>query len=88
MNPYIDERINENEFIRRFSDADEKEFVWHRDIRSRTITVKDSSNDWFIQYDNNLPVKLLNGEKWFIQKYRYHRLIKGTGPLVLHIEEH
>lgn len=88
MKPYIDEIINENEFIRKFSDVNEKELIWHRDKRSRTITVIESNNDWFIQYDNELPVKLITGEKWFIQKNRYHRLIKGQNNLVLHIEEH
>lgn len=87
MNPYVDKKINEDNFVREFCEANEEEFIWHRDLRSRKITVLESDG-WQFQYDNELPVKLLKDEKWYIEKNRYHRLIKGQGKLVLYIEEY
>jgi hypothetical protein len=38
--------------------------------------------------EDDLPVKLLNAEQIYIPKFVWHRVIKGTGELVVEIEEY
>ena len=84
MNPYS-ERRKDNLIVRTFSqDIDEKELVWHRDREDREVTVLEET-DWQFQFDNELPQVLKN--TIFIPKNTYHRLIKGTGELNVHITE-
>ena len=84
MNPYS-ERRKDNLIVRTFSqDIDEKELVWHRDRQDREVTVL-GETDWQFQFDNELPQVLKN--TIFIPKNTYHRLIKGTGELNVHIIE-
>ena len=84
MNPYS-ERRKDNLIVRTFSqDIDEKELVWHRDRQDREVTVPEET-DWQFQFDNELPQVLKN--TIFIPKNTYHRLIKGTGELNVHIIE-
>ena len=83
-NPYS-ERRKDNLIVRTFSqDIDEKELVWHRDRQDREVTVLEET-DWQFQFDNELPQVLKN--TIFIPKNTYHRLIKGTGELNVHIIE-
>lgn len=79
MNPYKEDKISENTFIREFkSDIDSSEFIWHKDREDRVIeSIGDT--DWLIQMDNELPKKIES--KVFIPKETYHRVIKGTGDL-------
>lgn len=79
MNPYKEDKISENTFIREFkSDIDSSEFIWHKDREDRVIeSIGDT--DWLIQMDNELPNKIEG--KTFIPKETYHRVIKGTGDL-------
>ena len=82
MNPYS-ERRKDNLIVRTFSqDIDEEELVWHRDRQDREVTVLEET-DWQFQFDNELPQVLKN--TIFIPKNTYHRLIKGTGELNVHI---
>ena len=84
MNPYSERRKN-NLIVRTFSqDIDEEELVWHRDREDRQVTVLEET-DWQFQFDNELPQVLKN--TIFIPKNTYHRLIKGTGELNVHITE-
>lgn len=84
MNPYS-ERRKDNLIVRTFSqDIDEEELVWHRDRQDREVTILEET-DWQFQFDNELPQVLKN--TIFIPKNTYHRLIKGTGELNVHIEE-
>lgn len=83
-NPYS-ERRKDNLIVRTFSqDIDEEELVWHRDREDRQVTVLEET-DWQFQFDNELPQVLKN--TIFIPKNTYHRLIKGTGELNVHIIE-
>lgn len=83
-NPYS-ERRKDNLIVRTFSqDIDEEELVWHRDREDREVTVLEET-DWQFQFDNELPQVLK--DTIFIPKNTYHRLIKGTGELNVHIEE-
>ena len=84
MNPYSQIR-KDNLIVRTFSqDIDEEELVWHRDRQDREVTVLEET-DWQFQFDNELPQVLKN--TIFIPKNTYHRLIKGTGELNVHIIE-
>ena len=83
-NPYSEIRKH-NLVVRTFSqNIDEDELVWHRDRKDREVTVL-KETDWQFQFDNELPQVLKN--TIFIPKNTYHRLIKGTGELNVHITE-
>jgi len=72
--------------LREFSkETTSLELVWHRDKVDRYVEpVKES--DWLFQLDNDIPRKL-GKSKLFIPKETYHRLIKGSGDLVVKIWE-
>lgn len=81
--PFIEEKIDENVFIRTFSkDTESSEFVWHRDREDRIIESIGETN-WKIQIDNELPKEISSSV--FIPKEIYHRLIKGDGELKLKV---
>ena len=81
--PYT-ELVTKNYVIREFSsNTSAFEFVWHRDKEDRYVQAM-HDNDWSFQLDNDIPRKLLK-DKLFIPKETYHRLIKGTGDLVVKI---
>jgi len=46
------------------------------------------ANGWGYQLDNQLPLPLEDGQELFIPKMMYHRVIKGTGPLVVEVRMH
>lgn len=71
--------------IRTFSeDTNEGDLVWHRDHDDRIIKVLEG-NDWFLQFDNELPVKLIKNNSYLIKEGIYHRIIKGTNNLKISI---
>ena len=70
--------------IRTFSqDTPSFEFVWHRDKEDRVVQAIHGT-DWLFQLDNEPPQRL-SENKLFIPKETYHRIIKGTGDLVVKI---
>lgn len=75
----------ENIFIRTFkSDTKSDDLLWHRDKEDRIIeAVYDT--DWKFQFDNELPIDFSN--KIYIKAETYHRLIKGSGELILKIKK-
>ena len=81
--PYSE--VSENGYvIREFSkETSSLEFVWHRDKEDRIVQATHTS-DWLFQLDNEVPQRLTEN-KLFIPKETYHRLIKGTGDLVVKI---
>lgn len=84
--PYT-EIIGSGCIIRAFdSDVDEQDLVWHRDYHTRLITI-DHANGWQFQFENELPFKLVDGMIFLVERETYHRLIKGTGQLILKIRE-
>jgi len=86
MKPYKESK-NGNIIRRTFShDVSESELVWHRDREDR-IVLPLNENDWMVQFDNELPTKLMVGEEYFISKNVYHRVIKGNGDLMVEIIE-
>jgi hypothetical protein len=83
MRPYIEEK-KDGYIIREFSqDTPSFEFVWHRDKEDRTVQATHNT-DWLFQLDNEIPQRL-SKNKLFIPKETFHRLIKGTGDLVVKI---
>lgn len=83
MKPYSETKHAEY-IIREFSqNTSAFEFVWHRDREDRIVQAIHDT-DWQFQLDNQFPVRL-SKDKLFIPKETYHRLIKGTGDLVVKI---
>ena len=70
--------------IRRFSqEIDPIELMWHRDLKNRSVKLLEGSG-WKIQLENTLP---LNLDEIIIPKLTWHRVIKGSGDLVVEIKE-
>ena len=69
--------------IRKFID---EEFLWHMDREDRYVTVKSGSN-WKLQMDNELPVLLEMKKVYFIPKFTYHRIIKGSTKLIIEVKK-
>ena len=84
--PFTEKLLGSNQYLREFSaDIDTHELEWHIDREDRTIEVI-QNDDWHIQLDNCLP-KLLK-ENVFIPKETYHRVIKGSGNLIVKITKY
>ena len=85
MNFPFDENIVDGYHIRKFSESVEtSELVWHRDKEDR-IVESVSYTDWMIQIDNQLPIPLT--ERTLIPKGVYHRVIKGSGDLIVRVKK-
>lgn len=81
------ETINNGYFIRTFnSNLSENELKWHFDNENRII-VCEHDTDWLFQMDNKLPVTIQKNEPIYIPEGEYHRVIKGTGDLVVKIKK-
>jgi hypothetical protein len=74
--------------IRTFSSKiQEIELKWHWDEQDRVI-IPMNDNDWYFQFDNELPIQLKPGTSIFIPQGKFHRVIKGTTDLVIRVEFH
>ena len=83
MKPYKDLKVTDQYIIREFSDSvDPIELLWHRDNEDRTVEIV-GETDWAIQLEDKLPTSLNN--RIFIARHEWHRVIKGTGKLLLKI---
>lgn len=81
--PYTD-TVTIDSTIRKFSqDIDPIELMWHRDLKNRSVKLLEGSG-WKIQLDNSLP---LDFNEITIPKLIWHRVIKGSGNLVVEIKE-
>lgn len=81
--PYLEEKT-EDYILRKFSENTPSfEYVWHRDKEDRYVQATHKT-DWQVQLDNEFPQRL-SENKLFIPKETYHRVIKGTGDLVVKI---
>ena len=84
---YSQEHIEPNKFRRVFKeDVDTSELKWHQDQHDREVFVE-SGTKWYLQMDEELPQELQEGKTYFIPKMTYHRVIKGTGDLVIEVKE-
>lgn len=84
--PFMQLNISDNEFIRSFDPKDKEDFVWHRDHEDRLIKVL-AGEGWFIQFENELPIKLSEGKEIFILKNSWHRVIAGSTNLNIIVKE-
>jgi hypothetical protein len=87
--PFEQTQIDDDVFARVFArDVDHDELVWHRDEKTRKVTVIESSG-WFIQYDNELPVEMNKGDEYTIDAGVYHRILRSRecSDLVVIIKE-
>ena len=83
MKPYIEEKISKSVVIRTFSDnIPESELEWHWDEEDRIVEPL-NENDWFFQFDNELPVKIY--KQIVIPAGVIHRVIKGKTDLIVKI---
>lgn len=83
--PFAEIKVEENVYERIFDeDVDPEELKWHRDNEDRKVKAL-FETDWKIQLDNELPQSLT--EEVFVPKGAYHRLIKGTGDLVVVVKK-
>ena len=87
VNPYSDNIKESSTFTRTFEcDVDDSELVWHRDRCDRLVKVK-SGIGWQLQMDDQLPEELIPNHVYYIEAKKFHRLIKGSGSLILEIKE-
>jgi len=83
MKPYKDIEVTDKYIIREFNEnIDPIELMWHRDNENRTVEILGETN-WKLQLDNQLPTSM--NEPIYIPRHLYHRVIKGTGNLLLKI---
>ena len=83
MTPYIDIEVTDKYIIREFNkNIDPIELKWHRDDESRIVEII-GNTDWQIQLDNQLPTSM--NKLISIPRHMWHRVIKGTGNLILKI---
>ena len=88
VNPYTQKDIAPNKFERIFREhVNESALVWHRDRKDRTVKIIECDG-WKFQQDNKLPVELHEGDTINIKAFEYHRILKGTGSLVVEITEY
>ena len=86
MKPYQEQVLEENTFIREFSqDIDELDLIWHIDDENRTIVAIEET-DWLFQFDDELPLSL--NSPIFIPRHKIHRVIKGNRNLKIRIVKH
>ena len=85
--PYTDTNVSSNVFERIFSaDTHDEELEWHRDRRTRFVTVL-SGTGWKFQFDNSIPKNIFPGTTIHINQQSYHRLLKGDTDLIVRIVE-
>jgi hypothetical protein len=85
--PFQEERESDGWVVRRFSaEINPEELRWHRDGEDREILIMESDG-WALQKDNGLPQELLKGKSHSVRKGEWHRLLKGSGELVLRINK-
>ena len=85
--PFTEKQIGKKIFLREFKrDVVSDELIWHMDREDRYVKVL-KGKGWDLQLDNQLPQTMVEGKTYFIPKYTYHRVIKGTTDLVVEIRE-
>ena len=85
--PFSEELVSENVYRRTFAEGvDDDELIWHRDHEQRVITVVES-NGWKFQSENELPVVMCSSDVIYIRAESWHRVIKGTGKLIVEVEK-
>ena len=87
MSQPFEQYIKEDKLVRVFTpEVPVDELKWHQDLKDRVVTVIEDGG-WEFQMENLLPNKLFSGQKIEIPKFAWHRVLKGTGNLIVEIEE-
>lgn len=82
------ENLKEGFYIRTFSsDTLDTELKWHFDEEDRTV-ICEHETDWLFQIDNELPIPIKKNTPIYVPEGLYHRIIKGTGDLVVRVKKH
>jgi len=85
--PFRERSLGGKLFLREFKEnVNPEELIWHQDREDRVIKVIES-NGWKLQLDNQLPVLLEKDSTYNIPAYVYHRVIKGSGRLLIEVEK-
>ncbi len=86
--PFIDDILSPTSWVRTFNpcEINNTEYVWHRDRKDREVIILDGIG-WKFQLDNELPFNINIGEKIFVPKMVYHRIIPGSTILRIRIHE-
>ena len=85
--PFEEKLIRGTTFLREFKEnVDSEELIWHRDRENREVTILQSSG-WQLQMDNEIPKTLEEGKTYYIPAFVYHRVIKGSGDLIVKIKK-
>lgn len=86
--PFVDDILSSDSWIRTFNpcETNNSEYVWHRDRKDREVIILDGIG-WSFQLDNELPFNINIGEKIFIPKMVYHRILPGKTILRIRIHE-
>ena len=80
--PY-EETFGKNYVIRTFSEnVDNHELKWHKDLEDR-IVIPIKETNWLFQRDNQIQEQITG--KIFIKANEWHRVIKGSGDLIVKI---
>ena len=81
--------ITDDSFVRVFHQKDEEFMDWHRDEKERHVTVLfcEKGSNWKFQFDDKLPFLIEQNTTFVINSEEYHRIICGTGVIVLYIKE-
>jgi hypothetical protein len=84
--PFV-ENLKDGFYVRTFSsNLTEMELKWHFDEEDR-IVLCENDTDWMFQIDNNLPIRIEKNTPIFIPEGEYHRIIKGSGDLILKVKK-
>lgn len=81
--PFKEMRVGDL-YVREFSDqTDPDEFKWHRDREDRIVEPLHET-DWLFQFDDQLPIPIY---PLYIPAGVWHRIIPGTGKLLVSVEK-
>jgi len=87
MNPYTEKKLSETTRIRKFSSTTpEDHLIWHRDRQDRVVEVI-GGKGWMFQRDGSIPVQIGPGNIFEVSANEWHRIIKGSGDLIVKITE-
>lgn len=81
--PYTDIKEADGTISRLFpATLNPNRLKWHMDDEARIVEALHKTN-WRFQLEDQLPVPL--DKPIFIERHQWHRLIKGSGPLIVRI---
>ena len=85
--PFLERKLTDGRVVRMLSEStDDAELGWHRDREDRVVEVI-AANGWSFQRDDEFPVLMQEGDVIGIPALEWHRVIRGSGPLVVAVEK-